>query len=387
MRRLAWAGTALAGVIGLAGCSDPQSRPHAAAGPPPPPSSAPALALGPPAASAPAASAAPADPVGDLAAAAPTVTPSTSPAGQAIDAAAPGAKLNVQQTRDLLIRAEVLLDRAHLSPGVIDGRSGSNFNKALGAYEQAHGLPADGVLGDAAWQALTKADVQPAVTDYVITEDDVKGPFVSPLPTDMKAMSALKSLAYAGPLELLAEKFHMDQALLTALNPGADFTRAGTSIVVAAVGPDPLPVEVTRIEVDKSLGQLRAYGADGALAAAFPATVGSTERPAPVGELKVVSVVKDPNYSYDPKRLTFGKRKDGPLVIAPGPNNPVGAVWIALNQETYGIHGAPDPTLVGKTASHGCVRLTNWDARALGAALKKGAAVDFVGAETKKKTA
>ena len=312
----------------------------------------------------------------------PTIPPTHSPEGLAINAAIPGPALNGLQTRNLLVRAEVLLDRAHFSPGVIDGRAGSNLQKAVVAFQQARGLATDATITPALWQALTGVDAQPVVTDYVITEDDVKGPFVASIPKDLKAMSELKATAYSGPLELLSEKFHMDRALLTALNPGVDFNNAGSTIVVAALGPQDLPLKIERVEVDKSLGQLRAYGPGGFLAAAFPATVGSEERPAPDGELTVETIVKDPNYSYDPKRLTFGHRKDGPLIIQPGPNNPVGSVWIALSKATYGIHGAPDPAQVGKVASHGCVRLTNWDARELAEALAKGVQVVFMGAAT-----
>jgi lipoprotein-anchoring transpeptidase ErfK/SrfK len=117
------------------------------------------------------------------------------------------------------------------------------------------------------------------------------------------------------------------------------------------------------------------------LLAVYPATVGSTERPAPDGEWAVRTVAPNPTYTYDPSRLTFGKTEQGKLTIKPGPNNPVGSTWIDLTKDTYGIHGTPDPRQVGKTASHGCVRLTNWDARQLGAAVKKGAVVAFVGVE------
>jgi lipoprotein-anchoring transpeptidase ErfK/SrfK len=172
----------------------------------------------------------------------------------------------------------------------------------------------------------------------------------------------------------------MDQALLEALNPGADFNAAGTRILVMRPAAGPL-AQVGRVEVDKTNNEVRAYTDDGRIVATFPATVGSTDRPAPTGAFTVRYVARNPNYTYDPKRLTFGKRSQGKLTIAPGPNNPVGSTWIDLSIETYGIHGTPDPTEVGKTASHGCVRLTNWDAAALGHAVHKGTAVVFVGVE------
>ncbi|MDP3175604.1 MAG: L,D-transpeptidase, partial [Phenylobacterium sp.] len=313
---------------------------------------------------------------------APVVTPSVSPQAQAIDAAAfLAAPATPALARDGLIRAQVLLDRAHFSPGVIDGRAGENVRQALAAFEKARGLPVDGVLDDQAWAALTAADTQPAMQDYVIAPEDVAGPFVDKIPTDTAAMAALDRLAYASPAELLAEKFHMDERLLRALNPAADFTKAGTTIVVAAVGARPLAAKVARIEVDKAEREVRAYGADDALLAVYPATVGSTDRPAPTGEWEVRTIAPNPTWTYDPSRLTFGKEKKK-LTIAAGPNNPVGVMWIDLTKETYGIHGTPDPVKVGKAESHGCVRLTNWDVQQLGAAVLKGTKVVFVGAES-----
>ena len=220
----------------------------------------------------------------------------------------------------------------------------------------------------------------------MISADDVKGPFLGKVPTDLKAMARLPRMGFAGPLEGLAEKFHMAPALLKTLNPGADFGVAGQTIVVAASGAPPLPEPVARIQVDKTTQQVRAFDAAGALEAVYPATVGSQERPAPSGVWAVRAVAPRPDYTFDPSRLTFGKSKKV-LTVAPGPNNPVGSTWIALTIDTYGIHGTPDPSLVGKRASHGCVRLTNWDARQLGAAVKKGAVVEFVGVETRAKTA
>jgi len=235
-------------------------------------------------------------------------------------------------------------------------------------------------MSPAVWAALSK-DAQPALTDYVITPEDVKGPFLAKVPTDMAQMAKLPAMSFTGPVQELAERFHMDPALLKSLNPGADFNAAGTRIVVAAVGTDRLKVPVSRIEVDKTKRQVRAYGPGDLLVAVYPATVGSAERPAPSGEWAVRAVAPNPTYTYDPSRLTFGKASNGKLTIPPGPNNPVGSTWIDLTKDTYGIHGTPDPRLVGKVASHGCVRLTNWDVRQLSQAVKKGTKVDFVGVE------
>jgi lipoprotein-anchoring transpeptidase ErfK/SrfK len=334
------------------------------------------------AAPAPAAQATPPAPVAAAAVAQPEAP--QDPAAVAVNAAdltQAGAKIGAADP--VLIRAEVLLDRAHFSPGVIDGRQGANLAQAIHAFERAHALPEDGKLDPAVWQALTAGDAGPAIQAYVITEQDVAGPFTPSIPKDLTAMSKLDRLGYSGPTELLAEKFHMDEALLNALNPGADFGVAGTRILVAAPGTGELPAKVTLVEIDKSSNTLWAYGQNGDLVAAYPASVGSAERPAPSGEYAVRAVAPDPIYYYDPKRLTFGQdQAAGALKIAAGPNNPVGATWIALTIPTYGIHGSPDPAVIGKRQSHGCVRLTNWDAVELGKAIEKDAVVRFVGMET-----
>jgi len=312
--------------------------------------------------------------------AAPAVAPAApSPLAQAVNAAAfDPAATTPEAKQAYLTRAQVLLDRAHFSPGVVDGREGSNLTLAISAFQEARRLTVDGKLSPAVWDALV-ADAGPALTDYVITQEDVAGPFTPDIPKDdYEAMAKLPALGYGSPLEALAEKFHMDEPLLQALNPGVDFSRAGTTIIVAALGPEGLDGKVTRIEIDNAKGVLKAYADGGKLLAVYPATVGSTERPAPVGEWAVNTVAPRPTYTYDPSRLTFGKPK-GKLTLKAGPNNPVGSTWIDLTKDTYGIHGTPDPKLVNKRASHGCVRLTNWDAAELGAAVQKGAKVVFEG--------
>jgi lipoprotein-anchoring transpeptidase ErfK/SrfK len=306
--------------------------------------------------------------------------PSSSPLAKAVDEAAwTEAPASPQAKRDIMLRAQVLLDRAHFGPGVIDGQDGENVRNAISAFEQANELPVDGRLDADTWAKLT-ADAGPVLTDYVITAEDVAGPFTPAIPKDYAEMAKLDRLGFTGPLEALAERFHMDVALLQALNPGADFGAAGARIVVAAPARADLPAKVTRIEVDKAKKQLRAFDAQGKLLAAYPATIGSQDLPTPSGEWAVRTVAPDPTWTYDPSRLNFGDKSKGKLTIAAGPNNPVGAVWIDLTKDTYGIHGAAEPRLVGKVASHGCVRLTNWDAEQLAAAVEKGAKVVFLGA-------
>ena len=278
-----------------------------------------------------------------------------------------------------MLRAQVLLDRAHFGPGVIDGQDGENVRNAVAAFERAHDLPVDGALDADVWAKLT-ADAAPVLTDYVITDQDVAGPYTPSIPKDYAEMAKLDRLGFTGPLEALAERFHMDVPLLQALNPGADFGVAGTKIVVAAPARPELPAKVATIEVDKARKQVRAFDAGGKLLAAYPATIGSSDLPTPSGEWAVNTIAPRPTWTYDPSRLNFGDKSKGKLTIQAGPNNPVGAVWIDLTKDTYGIHGAPEPRLVGKVASHGCVRLTNWDAQQLAAAVEKGTKVKFLDA-------
>ncbi|HEX3431773.1 MAG TPA: L,D-transpeptidase [Rhizomicrobium sp.] len=308
---------------------------------------------------------------------------SKQPEGRAIEAVKFADALPPDAQRRLLIKVEVLLDRAHFSPGVIDGTPGENLHNALAAYAAAHGLATEGTLTAQIFNALAGADKTPMTQDYTITADDEKGPFIGSVPEDFVKLARLKYCGYRSPEQELAEKFHMSEALLRALNRDADFHRAGTSILVLRPGNGNLPTDIARLEVDKSANQLRVYDNAGTLVAVFPATVGSAERPAPSGRWAVKDVTFNPSYIYNPKELTFGPKHKGLLKIAPGPNNPTGLVWIELTKPTYGIHGAPDPELIGKTASHGCVRLTNWDAVVLGRAVKPGTPVIFVGQTTK----
>lgn len=282
-----------------------------------------------------------------------------------------------------LVRADILLARARFSPGAIDGKAGTNLKHAIAAFQAANGIGESGVLDADTWKALTTAPGadRPAVKTYTITAADLAGPFAPDVGEDFVKLAAQEDgPQFASVLEALAERFHMSQALLQALNPAADFKTAGQVLVVADADPAPFAKgDVKTITVSKADALVTAYGPDGKAVATYPATVGSTERPSPSGVHKVNGVANNPDYVYDPKKLHWGPRSHGKLVVKPGPNNPVGVVWIDLNAPSYGIHGSPDPEKIGKTASHGCVRLTNWDAQELSVGVKPGVMVTFEG--------
>ena len=281
------------------------------------------------------------------------------------------------QASPTLIKAQILLDRARFSPGEIDGKLGDNFRKALTAFAVNQGLNSTDELTEEVWRELTATSSDPVLTEYTISDEDVRGPFAKSIPAGLEKMKELPFLGYTSAREKIAEKFHMSQGLLQALNRGKKFQTAGEKIAVANIAAGDLPEKANRIEVDKSAQVLKVLGRDEKLLAVYPATVGSVEKPAPSGRLTITGVSKNPTYRYDPKYAFKEVHSTKPFTIKPGPNNPVGVVWIGLSGEGYGIHGTPDPSKIGKTESHGCVRLTNWDALRLASAVAKGIPVDF----------
>jgi lipoprotein-anchoring transpeptidase ErfK/SrfK len=289
------------------------------------------------------------------------------PATQAEPAAAQAAEF------ERLLRAQVLLDRAHFSPGEIDGAYGSNMRQALAGFQKARGLNPTGKLDDATWNALN-TDQTPTLLTYTLADTDVAGPFQR-VPDDMMEKAKLPTLGYATPAEGLGEKFHASPALLEKLNPGKDLGRAGEQIVVPNVVGTPALAAAARVVVSKEARILQLQDAGGTVLAQYPVSSGSEHDPLPIGNWKIEGVHRNPTYHYNPKLFWDAKPGDKKTTVAAGPNNPVGVVWIDLTKPHYGIHGTPVPASVGKSESHGCIRLTNWSASEVAGLVQAGTEV------------
>ena len=280
----------------------------------------------------------------------------------------PNMKVNSAMT----VKMQVLLDWNHASPGPIDGGWGMNSKKALINFQKMQGLSATGKMDEATWQALTQNIPydQPALVSYTLTKEDVNTKFAS-LPAGAEARSKLKGLYYENIVEMLGERFHMDVAYLKKLNPNKKFV-AGETITVINTGK-PYDGKVTRVVADRDEKVLYAYNGN-KMVATYPTTIGGSATSTPSGKYKIVNKVKMPHY-----KATVNKDSEKPTsyILPPGPNSPVGVVWMGLNKPSYGIHGSPVPEGISRQSSLGCIRLTNWDVLELSANIDVGATVEI----------
>jgi lipoprotein-anchoring transpeptidase ErfK/SrfK len=299
--------------------------------------------------------------------------------------------------RDYL-HVQVILDHLGFSPGIIDGRPGQSLTAALKGFQEANGLPITGEPDSKTLQALYPHRAWRPTRSIKLTADMLAGPFYPNLPKGEDEQAKLPSIGYRDPMEKLGEMFHTSPDTIRALNPGGQLT-AGSVLVLPNVLPDSrnydpslkpewrqtlamLNVDANqpkaaKIIVDKSDKVLRVLDASGKLVAQFQVTTGSAHDPLPLGNWKITVVDTNPKFHYNPALFWDAKKGDTKAMLPPGPNGPVGVVWLDLTKEHYGIHGTPVPENIGRTESHGCVRLANWNAARLAQMVKAGTPVVF----------
>lgn len=295
-----------------------------------------------------------------------------------------------------VFHAQVLLDRAGFSPGVIDGMPGISFAAALKGFQEARGMPVTGQLDNPTRAALLQ-DQAPSVVRLRIDESDARGPF-TPIPGEPEQQAQMERLAYRNLLEKLAEKFHTTPQTIIALNRPDMILRTGTVLRLPNVLPasrdygevkpevaqtlsdlnvNPQQPKAERVVVDKSDKLVRVFGEGDRLIAQFPATLGSDKDPLPLGNWKVNSIAYNPPFKYQPQLFWDVPDDEEEQMLPPGPNGPVGVVWIDLNREHIGLHGTNAPETIKRAESHGCVRMTNWDAARLTRMIDNGLPVVF----------
>lgn len=289
-------------------------------------------------------------------------------------------------SRDIL-HVQVILDHLGFSPGILDGREGQSLTAALRGYQISRQLPVTGKIDPRTLQSLHAHRAVRPTRIVRLTPEMLAGPYIRPWPKAPQAQAKLKTMGYRSAIEKLAEMFHTTPQVLIELNSPDTRLAAGVPVQFPGVNPAPgaYPADLkpewrktladlnvgaaqpkaARIVVDKSDKVLRVFGKDGKLAAQFNVTTGSTRDPLPIGSWKIRGVATNPDFHYNPKLFWDVSDKKPDALLPPGPNSPVGVVWIDLSKEHYGIHGTPEPQMIGRTESHGCIRLTNWDAARL----------------------
>ncbi len=282
----------------------------------------------------------------------------------------------------LSVQLEILLDRAGFSPGIIDGTWGKNATKAMSWFRVANGMDSvNGSIDQATYEKLSSAgQPSPVITSYQVTSDDIKGPFVK-IPDNVYQKAKLNCLCYSSPAEALAEKFHTSEQMLKQLNPGVDLqsVKAGTSLQVPNVVESSAVTSssIAKLIISKTGFWTHGVDSSGNVVAHFPSTLGAGYDPSPTGDFHVTGIAHDPAFNYQPALMAEIPDTRPTAKLKPGPNSPVGVVWIALSKPHYGIHGTSAPETIGYANSHGCVRLTNWDAERLSSMVKSGMPVQF----------
>ncbi len=283
-----------------------------------------------------------------------------------------------------VLKTQVYLDRLNFSVGALDGRWGRNTAIALWWYQRSRGIPATepGALDEVTFRSLAAAaGAVPALVEQTLAADDVKGPFVT-IPEDVYDKEKLDCLCYETKKEKLAERFHTSEEFLGQLNPELDFETldAGSKLWVPNVRAprDASTPDIARVVVSIRGNTLNAFDASGNLILHAPTTLGSKYDPSPNETTEVKKVVMDPHFHYQPTLFHEVPDSDPEANLNPGPNSPVGVVWIALSKPHFGIHGTADPESIGYASSHGCVRLANWDARDVAQRIAPGVKVEFL---------
>lgn len=298
-----------------------------------------------------------------------------------------------------ILHAQVILDHLGFSPGILDGREGQSLTAALKGFQTARGLPVTGKLDAKTLLALHPYRAWRPTVQLTLNEAALSGPFVNPIPKEEDQQAKLPSLGYRDPLEKLAEMFHTTPDVLSELNgagvklaPGTRFTFPNALPTSRAYPADLRPdwrktlndlnvdakvPQADHLVVDKSDGVLRVYDKANRLVAQFNATMGSEHDPLPIGNWKIQALDYNPKFHFNPKLFWDAKPGESAAMLPPGPNGPVGVVWLDLNKPHYGIHGTPEPQLIGRTESHGCIRLANWDVARLSLMVKAGTPAVF----------